>query len=274
MFLVSQLNEFFIIAIVAIFIIATALLIYFIVTDKKKKDEIQITPNFEAKNENNITYETQANTSNQVLENNIAEQNNFEEIVPESLNEEEINNQKAIEDEKTDSNIATLLNQMQQDLEKANLNSYEESINRYEDEEEENAIISYTELMKYKEARDKNIILEDKNKDEIKEVIKEKEQKTEENEGIKKFKRSEFISPIFGYNDETNVTYREIKRPPRKEVKLPDSEKEWESDRILRDLEDNSAEVMEFEEKKEEQQKVDKNSSFLEALVDFRNKLN
>ena len=158
---------------------------------------------------------------------------------------------------------------MQEDLNKTSADDYQESIDQYEDDEEANAIISYQELMKYKENRDKNIVVEEKDKEEIKEVIKSEEPKEE----VKKFKRSEFISPIFGYNEDTNVTYREIKRPPKKEVKMPESEDEWESDKMLKNLEDDTAEVMNFEDKEESKEVPDKNDSFLDALVDFRRKL-
>lgn len=265
-FLASQFREFLIIAIIAVIIISAALVIYYIVTGRKNKTEIPMTYNFENNKDLNHNNLNSSNTNEHKQINEVSTNENLNvqsKILPDE--------KKDIEDKKTDMNIQTLLNQMQNDLNKAN-ETYTESINRYEDEEEENAIISYKELMKYKESHDKNIVLEEKNKEEIKEVIKEKE--IEPTEEIKKFKRSEFISPIFGYNDETNVTYREIKRPPRKEVKIPDSENEWESDRMLRGLEDEAAEVIEFEKKENKPEEKNKNDSFLDALVDFRKKLN
>ena len=50
MFLVSQTGEFLIIAIIGIIIIAVALLVYFIVTNKNKNEKVEISPNFETKN--------------------------------------------------------------------------------------------------------------------------------------------------------------------------------------------------------------------------------
>ncbi len=268
MILATQFTEFYIVAIVAVLIIAVALLIYYIVTGRKAKNEIPISPNFETKNvEQKVP---------QIVQNEVVQEKKPEvvkETIPEVKPIDENAGQKAIEEAKTDNSIQTLLNQMQQDLDKNNNEDYAESIARYEDDEEANAIISYTELMKYKENHEKDIVLEDKGLDEIKEVIKEKEVVNPKEE-VKKFKRSEFISPIFGYNEDANVTYREIKRPPRKEPKPIEKSDEWESDRMLRDLEDDAAEVIEIEEKKEKSEEIDKNKNFLDALVDFRNKLN
>ncbi len=258
MILASQANEFLIVAIIAIMVIAVALLIYYIITGKKKKVDVQITPNFESKN---IIPDNKPVIKEPVKEIPVKQI----EIKEEKPAEEE--KKKILEEEKTDNNIQILLNQMQQDLNKSNKEDYSESISRYEDDEEANAIISYKELMKYKESSEKNLVLNDKNKEEIKEVIKE-DNKLDNKEEIKKFRRSEFISPIFGYNEDTNVTYREIKRPPKKESKTSNSE--WESDGALSDLASDTAEVIEFEEKG----KSDENDKFLDELVDFRNKLN
>ena len=283
--LTNQFGEFLIIAIVAVLVIAIGLLIYYIVTGKKEKEETNINPNFETRNENleqkipesnnqNYTNNSYSNQVNSQINTEVQSNNQIvEPIIPKTDVKVSSEEEKALEDAKTDSNIQALLDQMQKDLDKSS-EDYAESIARYEDDEEANAIISYKELMKYKESHDKDIVLEDKNKEELKEVIKEKESE-ESKEEVKKFKRSEFISPIFGYNEETNVTYREIKRPPRKEIRVPNSEEEWESDRILRNLENDTAEVIEFENSKGEiKEEIDKNDNFLDALVDFRNKLN
>ncbi len=252
MFLASQSGEFLMIAVIAIFIIVIGLLIYYIITGIKQKKDKKV-------------------VQKPVVDEKTIQKPHEEEIII----DEETKEQKIEEEKKTNSSIQTLLNQMQQDLDESKDYSAE-TIARYEDDEEANAIISYKELMKYKESQEKNntqeekdILLEEKDKDEIKEIIKEN--RDEPKEEVKKFKRSEFISPIFGYNDDSNVTYREIKRPPKKE-KIPDIDKEWESDIMLKNLEDSNAEVIDFDDQVEVQN--DKNDEFLEALVDFRNKLN
>ena len=276
MFLATQTGEFLIIAISGVIVIAVALLVYFIASNKSKKTQAKVENNSETKNleiNNEVNTLDVSNEVNQVVNEQPKDvlwqpHENIEQPKEEKVISELTPEQKE-EEEKTDSSIQTLLEQMQSDLN--NKADYQESINRYEDDEEANAIISYRELMKYKESHEKDIVLEDKGKEEIKEVIKEnKEEPVEE---VKKFKRSEFISPIFGYNDDTNVTYREIKRPPRKEVKMPVSETEWESDRMLKDLEDSSAEVIDFSDNKKEEIAEDENDKFLDALVDFRKNL-
>ncbi len=273
MILASQFSEYLTIAIIAVFVIAITLVVYYIVTGRKKKDdeEIEISPNFETKPVEQpaiepiqpVSVDEPVEKPSSELE-EVSEEPEETEVVLEDTTTDE---QKVLEEEKTDNNIQTLLNQMQQDLDKANnKEDFVESANRYEDDEEANAIISYKELMKYKNNSEKDMVLEDKSKEEIKEAIKEPEPPKEE---VKKFKRSEFISPIFGYNEETNVTYREIKRPPKKE-----KTHEWESDRMLKNLEDDAAEVIEFEEPKKEVKEINETDKFLDELVDFRNKLN
>ncbi len=272
MFLTSETGDFLIIAIIAVFVIALGLVIYLVLTNKdSKKVQKEEKPNDVKKEEipqvvevpnepviEEVKEETLDNNFNIVEE---AEKRALEEVSSDV--KEEISNDQVEEMEETNAitNIASVLNEMKKDLDAGKKN--EEEIARYEDEEEKNAIISYKELMKYKDVQDKDFVLEEKSKDEIKDLLETNK------ETVKKFKRSEFISPIFGYNDDSNVTYREIKRPPRKE-KTENTELEWESDRILKDLEDSNAEVMDFEEEKD----IDDDSTkFLDELVDFRRKL-
>ena len=282
MFLLSQFDEFLTIAIVAILIISVVLVIYYIVTGRKKDDEPHISPNFETKNIPNQPVTTNNNYQQTIPENVIPvqENNSFHEPVSNQnstfVPPKEDEALKKAEDAKTDDSIQKLLNQMQHDLDNSTTEEYVDSLSRYENEEEENAIISYTELMKYKENREKDIVLHDRDKEEIMETIKEEPEEFGSREEVKKFKRSEFISPIFGYNDDSNVTYRESKRPPRKETKVQDSESEWQSDRMLKELQDETAEVIDFDQKEQVEEKTidDKNNRFLDELVDFRNKLN
>ena len=146
MFLATQAGEFLIIAIIGVIIIAVALLIYFIMTNKAKKEKIEISPNFETKNFQNV--QSSQSLVTEVPQNNIQE-THVESFNPNPISNEDVARREA-EDEKTDSNIQTLLNQMQADLDKNANQNYQDSINRYEDDEEANAIISYKELMKYK----------------------------------------------------------------------------------------------------------------------------
>ncbi len=256
----NQSVDYLLIIIIGITIAIIGLVVYYVITNSKKKNE---TPR------SNVNFETKPIEPVTEVQENITvtnEQVQVEQPVPEVQTQE----QMELEDQKTSTNIASLLEEMQKDLDKT-----EEQVERYEADQEENAIISYKELMRVKAEREKSLVLEDKPVEEIKEVIKNtSEPKTEE---VKKFKRSEFISPIFGLNETTNVTYREIKRPPRKEEIPKKKYDEWESDKLLKKLEDDSAEVIELEEHEVEtvieNQESKRNDNFLEALVDFRSKL-
>lgn len=256
----NQSVDYLLIIIIGITIAIIGLVVYYVITNSKKKNE---TPR------SNVNFETKPIEPVTEVQENITvtnEQVQVEQPVSEVQTQEQIE----LEDQKTSTNIASLLEEMQKDLDKT-----EEQVERYEADQEENAIISYKELMRVKAEREKSLVLEDKPVEEIKEVIKNtSEPKTEE---VKKFKRSEFISPIFGLNETTNVTYREIKRPPRKEETPKKKYDEWESDKLLKKLEDDSAEVIELEEHEVEtvieNQESKRNDNFLEALVDFRSKL-
>lgn len=251
----GQSPDYLLLIIIAITVVLIGVVVFYFITNSKKKTENtpKVNANFETKPVEPI--------EEQVVEAPVQSIELTKEV--------ETQEQMALEDEKTSTNIASLLEEMQKDLDKT-----EEQVEKYEAEQEENAIISYKELMRIKAEREKSLVLEEKEVEEIKEIIKTEEPKTEE---VKKFKRSEFISPIFGFNEGTNVTYREIKRPPRKEEKLNKSYDEWESDKLLKKLEDDSAEVIEVEEHEIEKElptpESKRNDNFLEALVDFRNKL-
>lgn len=256
----GQSPDYLLLIIIAITIILIGVVVFYFITNTKKKSENtpKVNANFETKQVEQI--------EEKVLEKPVEQI----ERQPIEVNEEiQTQEQIALEDEKTSTNIASLLEEMQKDLDNT-----EEQVEKYEAEQEENAIISYKELMRIKAEREKSLVLEEKEVEEIKEVIKLEEPKKEE---VKKFKRSEFISPIFGFNEGTNVTYREIKRPPRKEEKSNKNYDEWESDKLLKKLEDDSAEVIEVEEHEIEKElsnpEAKRNDNFLEALVDFRNKL-
>lgn len=106
-----------------------------------------------------------------------------EEIQEEIKIEEPEVQEKQIEmpkqEEPQKSSIEDVLRLMNADLEKQKY----ENIDRYEEEQEENAVISYQELL------DRKMALNDEKKEEQKEAF------------IPKFSNSEFISPIFGRVD-------------------------------------------------------------------------
>ena len=242
-----------ILIIIAIVVIAAGIVVYYFLSStntKNKKPTINKPVNFEVAN--NLSDSDTKEVSNKFQE------EFMEDVLEESL--PEIEN----EEEKTSNNIASLLEQMQQDLDD---DSETAKVEKYEEEQEENAIISYKELMRLKAERENNAEVVKHNDDLIPthvEAIKQVEEVKEEpkNDERKKFKKSEFISPVFGLND-SNVTYREIRRPERKERNDEYSSREDEVEVVNLEKDDNIKSVED-----------ERNDDFLEALVDFRNKLN
>ena len=144
MFLASQVNEFLIIAIVAILVIAIGLLIYYVVTGRKLKNSCDVSPNFETKNIDDISTPSETKKVDEtVLVVNkpiLNEVKNDNQVLAEKNASEENTNQKEQEEVETSNSIQTLLEQMQSDLDETKNDDYAESINRYEDDEEANAI--------------------------------------------------------------------------------------------------------------------------------------
>lgn len=237
-----------ILIIIAIVVIAAGIVVYYFLSStnpKSKKTTISKPVNFEVAND---------------LSNNSEKEisNKFQEEFMEDFSEESLPEIEK-EEEKTSNNIASLLEQMQQDLDD---DTETAKVEKYEEEQEENAIISYKELMRLKSERENNAekhtdTLTSTNAEPIKQVKEESK-----NDEIKKFKKSEFISPVFGFND-SNVTYREIKRPERREKNDEYLSQEDEVEVVDLEKDNNMKSVEEA-----------RNDDFLEALVDFRNKLN
>lgn len=270
MFLVGAVKDDYLLVIIfGIISIIIGLVIYYFITNRKKADE---TPrpvvNFEAKPELFQQLEEMIQEPAMEVKPQLAEETL--DIKMDSPIEK-----MELEDQKTSTNIASLLEEMQHDLDNPEID-----VEKYEADQEENAIISYKELMRFKAEREKNVVLEDKPVDEIKEVLVAPEEAPIDQtatEEIKKFKRSEFISPIFGFNESSNVTYREIKRPTKKEELKSNYSNEWESEKMLDKLENDAPKVIEVD-NVSNQEELDsetskRNDNFLEALVDFRSKL-
>lgn len=215
----------------------------------------------------------------------------IDDIVKAKPRKEEVQvKQIEIEPEKSQINLEEMLNQMQSNLEKKN----ENQIERFEQDQEENAIISYKELIKaadkmtkvedYEQDQQENAIIsfseltkqkanldfleekEDLIKKPIKKAIAKIESPREEKD--KKFKNTEFISPIYGKMEE-HIEYPKIKAYDKnddlslnsyfgKEVNHYHSEK----DELEKMLNTNSL-----------NDEINKNADFLQALKEFRNNL-
>ena len=131
----------------------------------------------------------------------------LEEELEETIEEveEEINEELEIEqDNKNRSSIEDVLSALNQDLERQKY----ENIDRYEEEQEENAVISYQELLDRKMALNKEAELQSHTKEDSSEIIK----KT-----TTKFSNSEFISPVFGRLEST-MEYPTLKKVVEEEI--------------------------------------------------------
>lgn len=180
-------------------------------------------------------------------------------------------------------NLEEMLNTMQHDLEQKE----EKQIDMFEKEQEENAIISYKELKKaaskvdnYEKEQEENAIISykelnkktsseslDEKEDLLKSIARKKITKIEsprENKD-KKFKNTEFISPIFGKMDE-HIEYPKIKAY-NKEDDLSLNEY------FGQDVEEYYKEEKEMLNVEPLKNEMKKNDDFLKALKEFRNNL-
>ncbi len=207
-----------------------------------------------------------------------------EEKKPKELTDEQ---QKAKEE------LERVFNQMSADLEAKNPEP--EVIETFEREQEENAIISYQELIKQVEARKKAEQKPARNEEYLKETLKseepylenldkgtaksepylsaldKKEEKSEPylekeekpKEEPKKFKNSEIISPIFGIQSEPSHAAPRISRQEVEEAEPARHERIDASSRLARHT---------YEEVKVNYDSED-NSEFLNSLKEFRRNL-
>lgn len=131
--------------------------------------------------------------------------------------ESDIEIEKEVFKDETNENLAST-NEIYKAMEKAS--EAPSKVESFEQEQEENAIISFQELLKFKEEQDKKMALEEKK--EIK-----KEEKVEEAKEPKKFENTEVISPIFGrfsYPENTKADEHKLEKtlnldPIKKEIK-------------------------------------------------------
>lgn len=164
-------------------------------------------------------------------------------------------NIEQIQDEKLEQNkkeVEDMLEKLERDIE----TKKEDTVSNFEEEQEENSIISYQELLKSVRGEDapKKIVSVEKINKENKEFDDDKTLliPLEEVEAKKdnEFKKSVFISPIFGKQD-TEIKYPTIPKK-QEEIEYPSNE----------EIEDYS------------EINVDDVNKFLNALKDFRKNLN
>ena len=143
--------------------------------------------------------------------------------------------------------IEQVISQLQRDIEEQ-----KNGIKRFEDEQEEKSIISYQELFEQTQKEISN--------QEVKaEPINNKIENIENEQPIKKFRNSEFISPIFGRVD------NDIKYPT-----IP-SFREKEEEEKPQPIE--TIEIEKTIDLKPLQEEIKKNEEFLNMLKEFRKNL-
>ncbi|MBE6159854.1 MAG: hypothetical protein E7157_02280 [Lactobacillales bacterium] len=189
-----------------------------------------------------------------------------EEIKIEDKEKEEKQDLKLEENKRE---VEEMLMKMQKDLEA----TPEDVVTNFENEQEENSIISYQELLK--SVKEKKEIESKVTQVKIEEDIKEEKIEIEEfdNEDTirlepivdtnKKFKNTDFISPIFGKQD------NEIKYPTVPKLIRQEDEEETISlfDSLDMDYEEKIVDTRRLE------AEIKKNDDFLKALKEFRKNL-
>lgn len=160
------------------------------------------------------------------------------------------------EGEKSKADIEIMLEQMQRDLADKSI----EAVKNFEDEQEEKSIISYQELLKVNK---KDSFESDS--EEIDEPI-ETETKIVE-EPTKKFKTTEFISPIYGRLD-SKADYPSIPNFKEKRFKEESIIEEERKPIVTKSIQIEKKIIP-----KPSNNEIKKNDEFLKTLKDFRKKL-
>jgi len=185
--------------------------------------------------------------------------------------------EKAPEENKL--NLENMLEQMQKDLE----GSKEEIVSNFENEQEEKAIISYQELIKntkkeeYKKEIEKHEEIEELtaekliNEKEFVDQIVDSKEDIVKNKNNKKFKNTEFISPVYGKMEE-NLEYPTVKLFSKEEFKHAKKVKEENIEYDLYEKNNNHL-LEETLNIKPISDEIKKNDEFLKALKEFRGNL-
>ena len=198
--------------------------------------------------------------------------------------EEEVK-EKTIEkvvEEKTEEkplDIEAMLEQMQKDLN----TKAEDVVATFEQEQEENSIISYQELVR--SLKGEKIVKEPvAEKEEIKEPVQlSLDAVMEEDTSEKKFKNTDFISPVYGKMNE-KLDYPTVPQFNKNDKEIEKELETYESsltnkniNQFLDEFEfDNNIEVNSLEQTlnmKPLSDEIKKNDDFLKALKDFRKNL-
>lgn len=186
-----------------------------------------------------------------------------EEIKKEDKEKEQ---QQDLKLEENKREVEEMLMKMQQDLEA----TPEDVVTNFENEQEENSIISYQELLKSvkekKETESKVTTVKIEDIEEKNDVVEFDDEDTLRLDPIeepnRKFKSTDFISPIFGKQD-NEINYPKVPKLKREEKE----EKIFLFDSLDMDYEEKIVDTRKLE------AEIKKNDDFLKALKEFRKNL-
>lgn len=163
------------------------------------------------------------------------------------------------EDNEKTRNLKVIADKLQAVIDNKNIN-----LTNFEEEQEANSIISYDELLsrmkqsKIDEKQEKFVLPDLVKKMEVDEIIKT-EEKALTSDSVYKFKKSDFISPVFGIEKETNKANHLNKNQKEEEIEVLGLNDERQDNYNLK-LNQNETTLNEEEQ-------------FLKTLKEFRNKL-
>lgn len=209
-----------------------------------------------------------------VLKERSEDKKEIEELLSEiePLDEKKIEIKQDTELEKNKSEVEEMLAKMQKDLE----SKPEDVVSTFESEQEENSIISYQELLNsVKQKEEKNVpikveldtpvieIEEKKEYDDERTLLIDVESNVEQSALDKKFKNTDFISPIFGKQD-NKIKYPTV---PKIHRSTNVSEIEIKKEEVVNNRIEKSIDTSKLADE------IRKNDDFLRALKDFRKSL-
>lgn len=225
-------------------LLAMGIVLFLLIKSKRnKQDYITLEPITIKDNDNDDIFKM-FDTKNSILDINI--KSNLDKDKNDVKPQEEV-----IDIVDAQPELNTIISSIEKDL----INEKKTVIANFEIDQEQEAIISYQELLKKKEALLSNNKYDDEVVEKIdiepiteKPIISEVSSKTEE--AVKKFKNSEFISPIFGRVD-NQVEYPNVRND------FTTIDKEFEKEVNVKPLNNE----------------INKNEDFLSSLKNFRKNL-
>lgn len=173
------------------------------------------------------------------------------------------------EQQKAKAELERVFNQMSADLEAKN--PRQAKIDEFEKEQEENAIISYQELMRQATTKDTEPINSLIEKEKPQEKVQLEIDIKEEEEEPKKFKNSEIISPIFGVQNKNAIKNKEVIK--KQNVEYKKKEKPIIAKHAYEEIKQNYAEIKQNYEEIKQNYDEDNNKDFLNSLKEFRKNL-